>query len=324
MKRQHILIIIGVILLIVGGAWRFILGSRFDQRFPDGWSWELNTIGRGSYADEATGQFAEGTTLADDPVNNTFRSIVANTNPTAAFARLQEPLERLKETGVDVMVDATGEKAGEVFLIDYFATHNGITNAIDWEFARGAMLDAQTGQYTSGEFEGDNYFIPRHAEKTNYIVTNSSYISLPMAYKDEEDVSGMNTYHYNFTGDLPNTLSYSYMTFEEGQQVICFGFELDYWVEPTTGEIIKYREWCEGDYVVDANGERLYGLQRWGSESTVDDILRRIDAVQGQLNAYNLNYLYLPLILLIAGVLALGGAFLPGLLMDKKEGKVAA
>ena len=324
MKRQHILIIVGVILLIVGGAWRFVLGSRFDQRFPDGWSWELNTIGRGSFADEATGEFAEGTTLADDPTNNTIRTIVVNTDPAAAVERLAEPLERLRETGVDVTADVGNVGDGQVFLIDYFASHNGLTDAIDWEFARGATLDSKTGQYMQGDFQGNYYFIPRHAEKTTYVVTNSSYISLPMAFVNEEQVSGMNTYHYNFTGDLPNTLSYSYITFEEGQEVVCPGFELDYWVEPTTGEIIKYREWCEGDYVIDESGQSLYALQRWGSESTPDDIVQRIAAVQAQLTNYNLHYLYLPMLLLVAGVLALGGAYLPGLLWDKAEGKVAA
>jgi hypothetical protein len=297
MKRTQILTIVGVILLIVGAGWRFALGTSSNQRFPDGWSWELNTIGRGSFADEATGEFVEDTTLADDPITNQVRIVTATSE---------------------------GAADGQVAITDHFTVHNATTNAIDWEYSTNAIVNSQTGQYVEGDFSGNYYFIPRNAEKTTYTVSNSSYASLPMAFMAEEEVSGINTYHYHHKGDLPNTQSYSYIEFEEGQSVTCFGFELDYWVEPTTGEIIKYREWCEGDYVVDTDGATLYALQRWGSESTVDDILRRIDAVQSQLTNYNINFLYLPMALLVAGVVALGFAYLPNLLMTKPEGKVAA
>ncbi|MDQ7024368.1 MAG: porin PorA family protein [Anaerolineae bacterium] len=289
MTRQQMLTGVGIILIIAAVAWRFALGTQLDQRFEDGWSWQMNTLGLNSLADEDTGAFPEGTTLADDPDTLNTRTISATANDVPE---------------------------GQVNITDYYEVHNASTNALDWDFTINATVDAATGQYLEGSYEGDYYLIPRNAEQTTYVVSNSTYQSLPMAFQREEEIAGLKTYLYAFYGDLPNTQSYSDMELEEGQEVVCFDFEMEYWVEPTTGEIVRYRDWCEGDYVVDADGETLYGLQRWGSTSQQDDIVQRVDAVKTLLNNYRLNSLYIPMVLFVLGVLALGLAFSPGLLKD--------
>jgi Porin PorA len=301
MKKQ-VIAIVGVILLIAGIGWRFVLGTQLNQRFPDGWKWEMNTLGKNSFADATTGQFPAGTTLADDPDSLNTRTISATTE---------------------------NAPAGHVIITDYYAVHNATTNALDWDFSTNATVDATTGKYTEGPYQGEYYLIPHHPEKTTYVVSNSSYEHIQMAFQREEVVSGMNTYLFAYYGELPNTQSYPPpdYTFEPGQQVICFDYTVEYWVEPTTGEIVKYNEVCQGDWVVDANGQKLYGLQRWGSTSQVDDIVRRVDIVQTELNNYRMNSVYIPMVLIVLGVLALGFAFLPGLLKDgkdNKEGEAAA
>ena len=297
MNNKQIIAIVGVVLIVAGIAWRVVLGTEVDQRFTDGWSWEMNTLGKNSFADEATGEFPAGTTLEDDPDTLNTRTISAT---------------------------SSGAPEGHVVVTDYYVVHNAATNAIDWEFTTTATVDAETGRYTDGPYEGDYYLIPRNPEKITYTVSNSSYEHIPMAFQREEEVSGVNTYLFAYYGELNNTKSYDYLELEEGQQVICRDYEVEYWVEPTTGEMVNYREWCEGDYLVDANGETLYGLQRWGGTSQTDDIVRRADLVEDQLGNYRMNSLYIPSVFMLLGVLALGYAFLPGLLKDGKEGKTAA
>ncbi len=44
MKR--LLIGIGALLIVAAGVWRFgIAPGQFAARFPDGWKWEVNSIG---------------------------------------------------------------------------------------------------------------------------------------------------------------------------------------------------------------------------------------------------------------------------------------
>jgi hypothetical protein len=293
MKRT--LIVIGLLLLVAAGAWKFALSPRYEQRFPPGWSWEYNSLGYTAYADEATGQFPEGTTLADSPINVTVRTINA----------------------------AATDNPGQVTITDRFESRNASTNIVEWEFTAEAVVDAATGQIADGELAGSYFFIPTNAQKITYTVSNVSYRNIPMAFQTEETILGVNTYKYAFYGDLDNKVSYtSYVEFADNEEVYCFDYQMEYWVEPITGEMVKYREWCEGDWVVDAaTGDRLYALQRWGTESSGDDLIRSVSDVKSRLNTYRWMTQYIPMLLAVAGVIALGAVFMPGLLLDKSEGK---
>lgn len=296
---KNILLIVGVLCLVGAGVWRFAIAPQYEQRFPDGWEWVVNSIGQTSFADETTGQFPEGTTLADDPINLTIRTVTA---------------------------DASAAPDGQALISDHYETRNATTNAVDWEFTTTATVDQQTGKHVGDDLEGDYYFLPRHVDKnTTYYVSNSTYQHIPMVFQTEEEVAGLNTYKYAYQDDMNNTVAYDYITLEQGQTIICFGFELDYWVEPVTGETIKFREWCEGDWVVDqATGERLYAISRWGGETSGDDLIRRVDIVRGMLNTYNMNTLYIPGALALLGIILLIIGFVPGLRGSQAEQKVTA
>jgi Porin PorA len=295
MKTRQIVAIIGVLLIAAGGVWKFTISPRYEQRFPAGWTWEYNSLGYTSYADEATRQFPEGTTLSDATVNISIRSVSAAAVP---------------------------DNPAEVVITDHYETHNAATNAIEWEFSLTTTVNAATGLIVDGELADSYYFIPTHPEKTAYVVSNSSYRNLAMVFQGEEELLGINTYKYAFYGDLANKGSYSYIEFADNEDVYCYDFQMEYWVEPTTGEMVKYREWCEGDWVVDATtGTRLYAISRWGSESSGDDLIVQIANVKARLNTYRWMTQYIPLLLIVVGVLALVSLFMPGLFADKTEGK---
>jgi hypothetical protein len=281
----------------VAGAWKFGFSPRWEQRFPDGWKWEVNTLGLTSYADADSGQFPAGTTLADDPVNLTLRTV------SAATANLPAP---------------------QVTISDHYETLDPMTNAVTWEYTTTSIIDQRTGQHVDGDAAGDYYFLPRNLDRSQtYIVSNSSYHSLPMTFQREESVSGIHTYLFSYYGDLVNTAAYPDVQLEAGQAIVCPGFQLEYWVEPTTGELVKYREWCEGDWVVNqATGERVYALSRWGGESTGDDLIRQSDIVNSTLTTYKWMTMYLPLLLAGIGIVALVLAVVPGLRV--KADKVTA
>jgi hypothetical protein len=263
-------------------------GQSAAARFPDGWTWEVNSIGVTGYADEDTGQFEEGTTLEDDPINLSERTVTASIE---------------------------GADAGQVIITDHFVVRNAVTDSVEWEFTATATVDSDTGKHTEGPNAGDYYFLPRNVDKNQtYIITNSNYVSLPMTFQREEQISGINTYLFANYDAFDNTAGNAgFVELEPGQTVMCLDFALEYWVEPTTGEIVKYRESCEGDWVIDAaTGEPLYAISRWGSEVTGDDLIKSADNVRSKKTIYNWTSLFAPLATAFLGVVAIVGAFFPG------------
>jgi hypothetical protein len=274
MKRVGM--ILGLVLLLFAGLWYFVLRNNFNLRFPDGWEWTVNTLGQSSFADETSGQFPEDSSLSSDPINNTER-----------------------------VVQAESIAGGLVKISDRYEQRDPVTEAVTWEFTYEATVNAATGQYPDGEFAGDYYFLPRNVEQSSYTIRNTSYQGLPVSFQREEVVNGINTYLFAFQGDLDNTAAYSYISLEEGQKVVCFDFELNYWVEPNTGEILKYREWCEGDWVVDASGERIYAISRWGGETDGADLIRQASVVQSALMSYQAVNVYIPVVSAVLGIILL-------------------
>lgn len=284
---RRILPVIGSLIIVFAIAWAFVISNSFTERFTEDWSWEANILGGTAFADEETGQFPD-TPMEDDPVN------IAERNMT------------VKTVDGDV-----------VEVEDDYRTFDPATNAVLWEFAYTAEVDTETAKHAVGDYKDDYFLFPADTEKTTYPVRNSTYQGIPMSFEKEEEVLGLDTYVFTYEGDLENTVAYSYIEFEEGQGVICFDFEINYWVEPRTGEIIKYREWCPGDYVVDENGERLYGLQRWSTETTGDDLIRRADVIKDRLRTMTLHSLYIPLASGLLGIVALVTGVVPP--MTKKS-----
>jgi hypothetical protein len=275
MKR--LLLILGVLLIVAAGAWKFGFSQPWTNRYSDQWSWQVKTIGQSGYPDE-TGKYPEGTTLKDDPINLTTR---------------------------DVTADAADSAAGTVLISDHYESRDTVTNELTWEYISTATVDARDGRYAEGELSGDYYFFPRNVDKNAaYTISNSSYKSLPMTFQREEAVAGVNTYLFAFHGDFDNTAANeAFVTLEPGQKVICFDFSLEYWVEPVTGEIVKYREWCEGDWIVNEDtNERISTVSRWGAETSGDDIIRQVTNVQNKKVTYLWVSLYGPLAALGLGI----------------------
>jgi hypothetical protein len=284
MKR--IALVIGVLVLLAAAVWKFGFSQNWANRYHDQWTWEVETIGQTGYPDE-TGSYPEGTTLEDDPINLTLRKVTA---------------------------DASEAPNDQVLISDHFESRDTVTNELTWEFTSTALVDAATGRHVGDDFAGDYYFFPRNVDKsTTYVISNSSYQSLPMTFQGEESVGGVNTYLFAFHGDLDNTeANAAFVTLEPGQVVTCFDFSLEYWVEPATGEIVKYREWCEGDWIVDsATGERVAPISRWGGETSGDDIIRQVTNVQNKKLTYSWATLYGPLVGLLLGAALIGFGLLP-------------
>lgn len=283
--------VLGLLLIIAGGAWKFGIAPQNDARFPDGWVWEVDSLGLTVWADETTGEFPAGVAMEDDPINVSERIVTAE------------------------MTEQTDNK---INLVDSYETRDPATNVVTWDFTSTTVVDPQTGKILEGDTAGDYYFLPHQVDKNEtYVISNNSYVSLSMKFQGEEVLAGINSYKFGHYSDINNTLSYiGWVEVEDGQEITCFDFELEYWVEPITGEIVKYREWCPGDYVVDTEtGESLYGISRWASETTGDDLIRRASTINSMLATYNMNNTLIPAGLAIVGIVLI----ILGFYLDKSS-----
>lgn len=280
---------IGVLLVAAAAVWRMGIAPGMEKRFPEDWQYSVDSIGVTSSANEQ-GQFPAGTTLKDDPISISERNInVAQVNAD-----------------------------GSVLLVDNYKILDAGTRAVTWEFTYEATVNSVTGKHVDSRYADDYFFFPPNTQKTTYHVRNSSYQGLPLTFQNEEVISELNTYHYSFKGDLDDTASFPDMKLEADQRIICFDFEMDYWVEPITGEVVKYHEWCEGDWVVNTKtGEKLSAILRWGNDTSGDDIIRRSAEVRNMLNSLNLNRLYIPLALAVMGLVVLAFGLAPLLLKQR-------
>jgi Porin PorA len=287
---RKLFVAIGALLIAAAIVWKVGIAPTQEKRFPADWQYKVDAVGLTGYADEQ-GNFPEGTTLKDDPINISKRSIA------------------IAQVNAD----------GSVLLKDHYQVFDPATNALSWDYVVEATVDPVTGKHVNPEYANDYFFFPRDAQKTTYNVRNVSYQGLPLAFQQEETISGINTYHYSFKGDIDDTASYPDYALEPNQTILCLNFELHYWVEPTTGEVLKYREWCEeGDWIVNTEtGEKIIALSRWGSDNSGDDLIRRTPEVRNLLNMTNLNRLYIPLALAVVGLIVMIFTLVPPLLRNR-------
>jgi hypothetical protein len=283
MKR--LLLIVGIVVIALAVAWPFTVSPRFAGRFPAGWSWEVNTLGYLGRADEETGEFAPGTTLADEPIHLSVRLVSSDTTDTAP---------------------------GQIKLSDLNEFRNAVTNAVEWETNTNYTVDATTGRVSDGDFTGTLFLFPRDVQKDE-IYSLTSYSGVQMSFQREEKIAGIDTYVFgNYEPWGSTQANAAFVPLEEGQTTQCIDFSLEYWVEPVTGEVVKFREWCERDVLVGADGEVITTLFRWGGESTGDDLIRQSSIVNARLNTIRWMTLYTPALLGAAGVILAGlGLFLP-------------
>jgi hypothetical protein len=275
---KKLTVLIGILLIGAAAVVKLGIGDpMFSQRFPDGWSYQAEVIGSIRYA-EVDGTFpTEMIYVEDDEVSLSTRTI------------------RSEKVSADV-----------VKIIDHYVSYDINTNAVTWEVIYEAQVNPTTGQHI-GEFVGDYFFFPRNVQKTTYRIRNTAYEGLPVVFEDEEVVQGLLTYHFVYQDAAsPNPAGYPDFSLEPGQTIISKDMRLEYWVEPLTGEVIKYWEGTPGDALVNTEtGEIIQYISRWSGATSPQDVIKHVNDVTAQLNMYRLLTIFIPSVLAIAGVILL-------------------
>lgn len=107
-----------------------------------------------------------------------------------------------------------------------------------------AQVDPQTGAHLQKEYLGDYYIFPRFVEKKTYKFRNNYVKGVPLEFKREEEVAGVQTYLFAYQGygeyteSYAGTDEYPGIKIPPGQEIRCDDdqFSFKAWVEPVTGE----------------------------------------------------------------------------------------
>jgi hypothetical protein len=279
---RRLLLLAGLLLIVGAGLWKFAFAPRYEVRFPIGWRWSLSTVGTNLYADEKTGQFPENRKFPDDDDISVSDRVITATSNTAANA------------------------VNAVNLDDHYTAKDPTTGAVTWDFTYQAVVDPVTGKYKEDQYKNDYFLFPRSVAKTTYNIRNTSYPGLPVKFIQENVIEGLLTYEFAYTGSYNNRAAYPDQKLADGQDILCTALDLHYWVEPVTGEVVKYTEACNADAVVNAATSKPSNyISRWSGVVQSNDIASRVAEVTGLRNNLMLMTTYLPLILAVAGVILL-------------------
>jgi hypothetical protein len=294
--KKKILIIAGFSLLVFAAVWQFALVPRLTPRISADWSWKINYIGYQTYTDSQTGQLPEKNTIGS--YSQSIRAVPNSWTPDS--------------------VELEGE----------YVIHDITSGKITYEYKYAAAVNPQTGEHLREEYRGDYFRLPRNVEKKTYNLRFSYINGIPVSFQKEVELEGLNTYLFTYHGRGEYTESYAGteqfpgIKVKPGQELKCADdqFIFKMWVEPLTGMTVKIEESCHsGDYIYDiASGERLEAVDRWGGVTAGDDVVSRVkDAVRERTRQLWITR-YIPLALLLAGLLFFGLALIPGKL-SKKE-----
>jgi len=295
--KKEILILTGTVLIIFAALWQLVLVPRLTQRIPPGWTWEADFIGTMTLPDPETGNIPE----KDD---------------TAIYQRR-------------MYIASESNRPRSVDLEDTFYSLDPENGKKIWEYIYRAEVDPQTGAHLQKEYLGDYYVFPQFVEKTTYKFRNNYIKGVPLAFRREEEVEGLQTYLFSchgrgeYTESYAGTADYPGVKVEPGEEIKCADdqFSFNAWVEPITGKIVKLRESCfTGDYVYEiATGKRLSAVERWDGETAGDDNIRRAAKISQDRQKLLLFSRYIPITLLLGGFLCFGLMLIPAKFLENTD-----
>ena len=283
MTPRRSVVVAGLALVTLAAVWRYGIAQRWTQRIPPGWSFTTRFAGTQTYPGP------DGKLPARD--------------------QLDEYTRELR------VVDERG-RPDSVRITHTLTVIDPKTRKVTWEYMTNELVDPRTGARLEPAYRGDVALFPRETEKRTYRYRSNFAKGVPLAFQREETVAGLGTYLYSYRGRGEYTESYAGspkfpgLPLPAGQEIRCADdqFYLRIWVEPHTGAYVKIDEGCpSGDYFYDvATGQQLAVVDRFSGTAAGARLLERVEEVQVLRIKYLFHRRYLPLSLLLLGLVLVG------------------
>lgn len=246
----------GALVSAVAALWLLLAGP--PPRIPPGWAWRAEFVGTFTPPDARTGALPEEDVLG------------------------------IYERAVTVASEKGRPRS--IVLEDDFIIRDPISGETTWRYTLHPKVDPRTGRHLEPGGTEDRIVFPRDVERRVYRLRLNYLEGIPLAFRGEDRIEGLDVWRFGYRGrgeyteSYSGTADYAGVPLEAGQEIRCADDQFTFfiWVEPLTGEAVKVSERCpSGDYVFDiASGERIAAVLRWGAETAGLDVLRRVEWVR--------------------------------------------
>lgn len=278
-KVPALLLVAGALLAIA--AAEYLLARRhWDQRIPPGWEWKSSFVG------------------VSTPVG---------------------PDGRIPAKDVTVIYDRTLRLVDErgrptrVTVSDSYVNRDPRTGKVLYDYTVRFEVDPRTGRHLPPH--GRDYLLfPRNTPPREHSLRITYLKGVPLSFRGVEEVEGLTVYRFGYAGAMEYTDFYRGTPEVPGiavpaeQEIRCFEdqYEIDFWVEPTTGLVVKLAERCHSaDVMVDrATGAFRANVLHWSAESTGNDVVAKVEDAWKKRTYMMATLYYLPIGLLALGLLA--------------------
>lgn len=216
--------------------------------------------------------------------------------------------------------EAVGEKDGTVEVKNTFDVRT-INNEPIFSVNRLYGIDHESRQHVkgSGDMDRTGYlFAPPNNDKNDFIYWHVNYNQpLTMKFQETEDILGLETHHYitNFVADQTNELT---NLPEVGKtRGISLDVTLELWVEPNSGELVKYQDNATAYYYNLKTKQRQNPWNQFRNSYSFDAIAQSVARAESQKQRILLVSEIVPI--LLASVVAFSGGLFVALLNNYKR-----
>ncbi len=129
-----------------------------------------------------------------------------------------------------------------------------------------------------GDKNRDGYlFGPAGYDKSNFMYWHINYDQpLKMVFQDEENILGLNTYHYKSDFKADQTKNLTQLPDVGKAKGINLDGEIDLWIEPYTGSLIKYEDEAIAYYYDLVTGERLSPWNQFSNQYSFNSVSEHV------------------------------------------------
>ena len=141
-------------------------------------------------------------------------------------------------------------------------------------------IDAKTGQHAKGygDHNREGYlFAPKHLKKQDYVYWHINYDEpATMRFQDEEKIQGLTVYRYACDYHADQTANLGFLPGVPKERGMNLDINLQQWIEPVSGHMIKYEDKTTAYYYDMKTKERMHPWNKFNNRYSTTGINEQV------------------------------------------------
>jgi PAS domain S-box-containing protein len=228
-------------------VWHFVIAPQ-TFRLPSDFSYTASVISHDNFYDEQAGRYSGETT----------------SNTKFGYS-------------------ATAEKDGVLNIKNTFDVRSPAGDKI-FAAERNYGIDRASRQHVPGHGDRDRQgylFGPAGGDKRDFTYWHINYNApATMKFQNEEAILGLTTYHYAANFHADQTQDLSHLPGVGQTRGVNLDINLQLWIEPTTGYLVKYEDSSTAYYYDLGNGQRLNPWNQFSNSYSFESVVEHVRAAE--------------------------------------------